>query len=121
MLNSRKRVLIALVHTVVFLGLAIYTALLTVRSLGEDSPVSAWIITGVYLLVSGALLLLATLSRTVLERLYFALCTTSAAMGLCRQVAGDARLWAAAPIRVVLLAGAVITGITMLRASTGRR
>ena len=122
-LTNRKRVIVALVHTVVFLGLAIYTALLTVRPLERGSPVSAWVLMGVYLLVSAALLVLTAVSGAAHERLYFGLCTASAVLGLGRQIAGDPRLHAAAPARVLLLACAVLTGMTLLRAtaSTVRR
>jgi hypothetical protein len=101
-LNSRKRVIVALVHTVVFCGLAIYTAMLTVRALSGHSPTSAWIMTGVYFLVSTILVVLAAISRTAAERLYFGLCTSSAALGLCRQIVGDTQVPAAGPVRVVL-------------------
>ncbi|HXK06083.1 MAG TPA: hypothetical protein VMS37_27030 [Verrucomicrobiae bacterium] len=122
-LTNRKRVIVALVHTVVFLALAIYTAFLTVRPLMPGSPASAWIMTAVYLLVSAALLVLTTVSGVAHERLYFGLCTTSAVLGLGRQIAGDLRLHAAAPARVLLLTCAVLTGMAMLRAtaSTARR
>ena len=120
-LTNRKRVIVALVHTVVFLGLAVYTAFLTIRPLGAASPTSAWILGAVYLLVSAALLMLTAVSRNSRERLYFGLCTSSAALGLCRQILGDARLYSAAPLRVALLACAVLTGLAMLRASTARR
>jgi hypothetical protein len=120
-LNSRKRVIVALVHTVVFCGLAIYTAMLTVRALSGRSPTSAWVMTGVYLLVSTILVVLAAISRTRAERLYFALCTSSAALGFCRQIVGDTRVPAAGAVRVVLLACAVLVGFAMLRASTVRR
>ena len=120
-LSSRKRVIIALVHTVVFFGVAIFTALLTVRPLAATSPTSAWIVGGVYLVVSSVLLWLTVISRTAPERLYFGLCTSSAALGLGRQIAGDAGLPTAGPLRVILLGGAVGVGIAMLRASTARR
>jgi hypothetical protein len=120
-LNTRKRVIVALVHTVVFCGVAVYTALLVVRPLASDSPMSAWIMAGVYLLVSAILLALAAISRTMSERLYFGLCASSAVLGFLRQIAGDLRLPAAGAIRVILLACAVLLGMWMLRASTGRR
>jgi hypothetical protein len=119
-LSSRKRVIVALVHTVVFFGVAIFTALLTVRPLAGTSPTSAWIVGGVYLVVSSILLWLTVISRTAAERLYFGLCTSSAALGLGRQILGDAALPIAGPVRVIFLACAIAVGIAMLRASTGR-
>jgi hypothetical protein len=120
-LNSRKRVIIALIHTVAFCGLATYTATLVVHPLAASSPTSAWIIATVYLLVSAVLLALTAIGRTGTERLYFGLCTVSAALGFCRQILGDSRLPAAGPVRVALLACAVLVGLAMLRASTVRR
>lgn len=117
-LTNRKRVIVALVHTVVFLGLAVYTAFVTVRPLEAASPASAWVMAGVYLLVSAALLALTTVSGAAFERLYFGLCTASAVLGLGRQIAGDLRLHAAGPARVLLLACAVLTGMALLRATT---
>jgi hypothetical protein len=119
-LTNRKRVIVALVHTVVFLALAIYTAFLVVRPLHADSPVSAWIVAGVYLVVSVVLAILTAVSGNARERLYFGCCTASATLGLCRQILGDPALHAAAPIRVALLACAVLTGFAMLTASFRR-
>jgi len=45
-LTNRKRVIIALVHTVAFLLLAVYTGTLLVRPLHAGSPASGWIIAG---------------------------------------------------------------------------
>jgi hypothetical protein len=120
-LNSRKRIIVALVHTFVFCGVAIYTSLLTVRPLSAESARPAWIVGGVYLVVSGVLLWLTAISRTARERLYFGLCASSAALGLCRQIMGDVALPPAAPFRPVLLGCAMVVGLAMLRASTDRR
>ena len=114
-LTSRKRVVIALAHTVVFLGVAIFTGFLSVRPLERTSPVSAWLVAGIYVVVSGVLVVLTSLAGNLRERVYFGLCTSSAALGLCRQILGDAGIHAAAPGRPVLLACAVIAGLEMLR------
>jgi hypothetical protein len=119
-LTNRKRVIVALVHTVVFLALAVYTAFLVVRPLHSDSPASAWILAGVYLVVSAVLGILTAVSGNARERLYFGCCTASASLGLCRQVLGDPTLHAAAPIRVALLACAAFTGCAMLTAPPRR-
>jgi len=114
-LTSRKRVTIALVHTVAFLGVAVFTGFLNVRPLERTSPASAWLVAGIYLLVCGALAVLTGVSRHLRERIYFGLCTSSAALGLCRQILGDSGIPAAAPARPLLLACAVLAGLGMLR------
>src|SRR3954468_16839641 len=93
-LNSRKRAIIALVHTILFGLLAFYQLLtrqhpvallaaLRGRLLGSIA------LTTIYLIVTAVLLLLLGYSRCVLERLYFSLCATSAAIGLLRSALGD--------------------------------
>jgi hypothetical protein len=112
-LTTRKRVIIALVHTVVFLFIAVLGIATTVRPLQLLSPLSAWILAAVYLVVSGVLLVLSKISGNFRERLYFGLCTTSAAFGLARQVLGDPRMRVAVYIRILMLACAVLTGFVI--------
>ena len=113
-LNTRKRVVVALVHTVVFLGVAVLGFFFAVAPLHQTSPLSAWILAGVYTTVSSVLLWLTAISRGTIERLYFAFCTTSAGFGLLRQLLGDPAMHIAVYVRVALLACAVITGVWML-------
>ena len=114
-LTNRKRAIIALVHTVAFLALAVATGAITVQSLHASSRASAWIVAGIYLLVTMVLLALTAISGSFLERLYFACCTTSAGFGLARQLLGDQQLHAAVYIRVAMLACAVLLGFAILR------
>lgn len=114
-LTNRKRAIVALVHTVVFLVVALCGFLTVVRPLHGASPAGAWILAAVYLVVSGVLLALAAISRVATERLYFSLCTTSAAFGLLRQIMGDPRMHAAVFVRVAMLACAVVVGFRILR------
>jgi len=114
-LTNRKRAIVALVHTVVFLTVAMYGVLLVVRPLAMNSPASAWVMTAVYAVVTSILLALAAFARNGIERNYFAFCTTSAAFGLARQILGDPRMFVAVYIRVAMLACAVATGIAILR------
>jgi hypothetical protein len=114
-LSNRKRVIIALVHTVAFLLLAAYTGLLLVRPLHAGSPASGWILAGVYVAITGALLSLAAISGNAIERIYFGFCTTSAGFGLARQILGDTGIPAAVYVRVVMLACAVAMGVVILR------
>ena len=113
-LNTRKRVVVALVHTVVFLGVAVLGFFFAVAPLRASSPPSAWILAGVYTIVSSALLWLTSISRGAVERLYFACCATSASFGLLRQLLGDPAMYAAVYVRVAMLACAVATGFWML-------
>jgi len=114
-LSNRKRVIIALAQTVAFLLLAVYTGTLLVRPLHAGSPVSGWVIMGVYVAVTAALLVLAAISGNAIERIYFGLCTTSAGFGLARQIVGDVGIPAAVYVRVAMLACAVAMGTVILR------
>jgi hypothetical protein len=114
-LTNRKRAIVALVHTVVFLVVALFGFVTVVRPLEAASPAGSWILAAVYLVVSGVLLALTMASRTAAERLYFGLCTTSAGFGLLRQVVGDPRMHAAVFVRVAMLGCAVLVGNWILR------
>ena len=113
-LTTRKRVIVALVHTVFFLSLAVALSRTLVRPLEAASPAGAWALAGVYLLVTLALLVLFRCAAPP-ERLYFGLCAASAGFGLARQILGDPPLHPAVYIRVALLTLAVIDGSLMLR------
>ena len=113
-LNTRKRVVVALVHTVVFLGVAVLGFFFAVAPLRQSSPPSAWILAAVYTTVSSVLLWLTSISRGPVERLYFACCATSASFGLLRQLLGDPAMHSAVYVRVAMLACAVATGFWML-------
>ena len=114
-LTTRKRVIVALVHSVVFLGVAMAGLFSTVGALRVASPVSAWIMAGVYVLVSSILLWLTAISANGGERCYFGFCATSSSFGLLRQLLGDPPLHAAVYVRVAMLACAVFTGVWILR------
>jgi hypothetical protein len=113
-LKTRKRVVVALVHTVAFFGVAVSGFFFSVAALQRTSPPSAWIMAGVYTIVSAVLLWLTVISRAAVERFYFALVTTSASFGLLRQLLGDPTMHAAVYVRVAMLASAVMTGVWML-------
>jgi hypothetical protein len=113
-LNTRKRVVVALVHTLVFLGVAVSGFFFTVAPLRSASPFSAWILAGVYTIVSAVLLWLTVISRGPVERMYFAFVTTSASFGLLRQLLGDPSMHLAVHVRVTMLACAAVTGVWML-------
>jgi hypothetical protein len=115
-LNSRKRALIALIHTFVFLGIAIHGfASPKVGVLRGPGTVGDFVPLGIYLVVASILAWLVSLSRCVRERLYFALCATSATFGLLRTVFGDPALPVAQYMRVIMLSSAVAVGILIVR------
>ena len=119
-LTNRKRTLIAIAHSVVFLGIALH---------GFASPKAAVVLHGVgaaggatliaiYLTVASLLSWLVSISRGARERLYFALCASSATFGLLRTIFGDVSLPAAQYLRVAMLTSAVGIGAWILRSFT---
>jgi hypothetical protein len=116
-LNSRKRAIIALVHTVIFLCIAaLQTALSQAKafSLHGDKIAGGIALLAIYTIVTTVLLVLLRYATHSSERLYFALCATSAAFGLLRILLGDPALHAGV-FRVCLLSAAVIVGVLILR------
>ena len=116
-LNTRKRALIALIHSLVFLGIAIHgfaspKAGVLLRGSGGTGD---FILIGIYLTVASILAWLVSLARCARERMYFVLCTGSATFGLLRTIFGDASLPAAQYMRVILLSSAVVVGSLILR------
>ena len=117
-LTNRKRAIIALVHSIVFLGIA--TIGLTARpKTGLLYPQHAFsagniAIFCVYLIVSSVLVILTRYSRGAKERAYFAFCSASASVGLLRALFGDPIAHAGPIARVMLLATAVVIGFAIL-------
>lgn len=116
-LTNRKRTLIALVHSVVFLGIVLH---------GFSSPKAPIVLHGsgaaggatliaIYLTVASLLSWLVSISRGARERLYFALCASSATFGLLRTIFGDVSLPAAQYLRAALLTSGVAVGAWILR------
>ncbi|HEU5399877.1 MAG TPA: hypothetical protein VFU86_00895 [Terriglobales bacterium] len=118
-LTNRKRAIIALVHSVFFL----LVALIQTAS-APMQPVWIHIHTAfgatialltIYLIVTAVLLVLTWFSCCSLERLYFAFCSASASAGLFRILFGDPPLHIAGIARVLMLGLAVFTGFVILR------
>ncbi len=114
-LTNRKRAIIALIHTVFFLLVAVLTGIAVVRPLHGGAPASAWIVAAIYVIVTGVLMVLTVVSGPGRERAYFGLCTGSAFFGLLRQLLGDSQMHLAVYVRVVMLACAVAVGFAILR------
>jgi hypothetical protein len=118
-LTNRKRAIVALVHSVVFL-------LIAVRQMVAANPASGiwlpstvhtgtWILGGVFAVVSSILLWLLVISRGWMEKFYFGFCTISAGSGLLRTAAGDQAFHVGLYIRVAMLVSAVLVGLLIVR------
>jgi hypothetical protein len=114
-LNSRKRAIIALAHTVAFLLIAVLTGMKEVHALHRNSSVGLWAVAAIYPIVSSVLLWLTAISGPLQEKIYFACCSTSALFGLGRQILGDSTLHAAVYVRVLMMLCAVTLGTLILR------
>ena len=118
-LTNRKRAIVALVHSVVFLLIAVRQMVAAQPSEGiwVASTVSrgTWILCGIFAIVSAILLWLLVISRGWMEKFYFGLCTISATSGLLRIAAGDQTFHAGLYIRVVMLVSAVLVGLLIVR------
>jgi hypothetical protein len=116
-LTNRKRALIALAYSIVFLGVALHgfaspRAAITLH--GPGAPLGITLIR-VYLTVASILAYLVRISRCSIERLYFGFSASSATFGLLRTVFGDSALPAAQYLRVLMLASAVAVGVWVHR------
>jgi len=118
-LTNRKRAIVALVHSVVFLLVAVRQMVAANPAAGiwVRSTVSqgTWILCGIFAIVSTILLWLFVISRGWMEKFYFGFCTVSATSGLLRTVAGDQAFHAGLYIRVGMLVSAVLVGLLIVR------
>lgn len=116
-LNTRKRALIALIHSLIFLGIAIHGFASPKAGvlLSGAGGIGDFILIGIYLTVASILAWLVILARCGRERMYFGLCTCSATFGLLRTIFGDTSLPAAQYMRVVMLTSAVVVGTWIFR------
>jgi hypothetical protein len=116
-INNRKRAIIALIHSVFFLGVtAVQLTLSHARpfTIHGEKVVAGTVLLIIYVIVTTVLLILLRFSSCVKERLYFAFCAASAAFGLVRILLGDPALHANV-LRVLLLLCAVVIGTGILR------
>jgi hypothetical protein len=118
-LTNRRRAVVALVHSVVFLLIAVRQMVAANPAAGiwAASTVSrgTWTLCGIFTIVSAILLWLLLISRGWMERIYFGFCTISASSGLIRTAAGDHAFHAGLYIRVVMLVSAVLVGLLIVR------
>ena len=116
-INNRKRAIIALIHSVFFLGVAALQLAISHAapfSLRGGKAAGGIALLTIYVIVTTVLLILLGFSRCTKERLYFALCAASAGFGLIRIWLGDPVLHANV-LRVLLLFCAVVIGSGILR------
>jgi hypothetical protein len=125
-LTNRKRAIIALIHSVVFL-------LIALRSVAVPSPTRGIFaaiqfhagvgvsvaLTTIFLIVSSILAILFYFSGNFRERLYFGFCTVSASTGLLRCLVGDPPFHSANYIRATMLLCAVALGTMIWRSFAG--
>lgn len=118
-LTNRKRAIVALVHSAVFLLVAVRQMMASTPAAGiwlpARVPTSTWILCGIFAVVSAILLWLFAVSRGAMEKFYFGFCTLSATAGLLRTVAGDQAFRAGIYIRVFMLVSAVLVGSLIVR------
>jgi hypothetical protein len=118
-LTNRKRAIVALVHSVVFLLIAVRQMVAATPAAGVWLPSTVhpgtWILCGIFAIVSSILLWLLVISRGWMEKFYFAFCTLSASSGLLRTAAGDQAFHSGLYIRVVMLVSAVLVGVLIVR------
>ncbi len=116
-INNRKRAIIALIHSVFFLGVAgLQLAISHAEpfSLRGEKVAAGIVLLTIYVIVTVVLLILLRFSHCAKEKLYFAFCAASAGFGLLRILLGDPVLHANV-LRVLLLSCAVFVGSGILR------
>jgi hypothetical protein len=111
-LTNRKRALIALIHSLVFLGIAMHGFASPKAGvlLPGSGATGDFVLIGIYLIVASILAWLVSIARCTKERVYFALCASSATFGLLRTILGDATIPVAQYLRVIMLTCAVVVG-----------
>ena len=116
-ITNRKRAIIALVHSVFFLGVAgmqLAVSHAEAFSIHREKVAGSIVLLAIYVIVTTILLVLLRFSHCAKEKLYFAFCAASAAFGLVRILLGDPVLHANVA-RVLLLFCAVLIGTVILR------
>jgi hypothetical protein len=115
-LANRKRAVIALIHSIVFLGVAFHGFVAPkVGILHGPGLTGDFVLIAIYLVVTEILVWLVCISRGLVERAYFALCAISATSGLLRTIFGDRAVPPAQYLRVLMLSSAVGIGIIIVR------
>lgn len=115
-LTNRKRALIALIHSIVFLGIAIHGFVAPKAGILHGAGVIGdYLLLAIYVVVAAILLWLVSISRGLVERGYFVFCATSASSGFVRTLLGDHLVPPVQYLRVLMLSSAVVVGFLILR------
>jgi hypothetical protein len=115
-LTNRKRAAIALIHSMVFLGIAFHGFVSPKAGvLHRSGATGDFIVIAIYMVVASILMWLVSISRGLAERAYFALCAISASSGLLRTIFGDHAVPPAQYLRALMLSAAVGLGILIVR------
>ena len=115
-LTNRRLAVIALIHSIVFLGIAIYGFVSPKAGILYGAGAAGdYLLLSIYALVASILLWLASISRNFAERGYFVLCAASASSGIVRTIVGDQLMPPARYARVLLLSSAVWVGFLIVR------
>jgi len=118
-LTNRKRAVIALIHSIVFLGIAFHGFVAPKAGIVRGAgAIGDYILIAIYVIVASILLWLVSISRGWAERAYFVLCATSATAGLLRTIFGDQTVPPAQYVRALMLSSAVTVGFLIVRAHT---
>ena len=116
-LTNRQRAVVALIHSIVFLGIAFHGFVSPKAGvLHRSAATGDFILIAIYLVVVSILMWLVSISRGLVERAYFTLCAISASSGLLRTLCGDYAVPPAQYLRVLMLSAAVGLVIVIVRA-----
>jgi hypothetical protein len=116
-LTNRKRAVIALIHSIAFLGVAIHGFVAPKAGILDGTGmIGDYLLLAIYIAVAAILLWLVRISRGLVERGYFVFCAASASFGLARTLLGDQGAPPAQYLRVLMLGSAVVVGMLIVRA-----
>ncbi len=116
LLNSRKRAVIALIHSVFFFLVAAPGVFGPARGPMSAHSVGGVMLYSIYGIVTALLLWLLWKALCLRERLYFGLCATSAGLSIVRGLLGDPALHPLQAVKLVMLATAGLAAISIYRA-----
>lgn len=114
-LTNRKRAVIALLHSIVFLGIAIHGFVAPRAGILHGAQmIGDYLLPVIYVIVAAILLWLVSISRGLVERGYFLFCAAGASSGLVRTLLGDQLAPPAQYLRVLMLGSAVVIGMLIV-------
>lgn len=115
LLNSRRRAVIALIHSVFFLLIAAPGVFGPARGAMNAHSTGGVMLYGIYGIVTMLLLWLLVKALCLRERLYFGLCATSAGLSIVRGLVGESAVHPFQLVKVVMLVSAGVAAISIYR------